>query len=290
MKLEPKTEEKPKDAQEPEKKPDDAQLPPEDAPETKPPETPEATPPDAKARDLEIENAVLKARLEERESLQKAKEQPKPAPVDPEYTEFLNTKTAVLNDARGLDDEAFQEKYRYSKAEAQNQIMAWETGYNTRKLNEDRAILRAEATVAKKYGEQYAKHEEAVSESIRDLSPAVKADPQRLAAHIERTLRGLIAEEPKPKAEPRPKPKEDDMGKRIVDTGFTPPKPKGDDDLKPKPTDDIAEPDRKLASMFGLKSESERKKLKETPFVEMNFGSGVFYGDKDKGFEKRTSK
>ena len=244
-------------------------------------------------RDLELENARLKAKLEAHEEIRS--ERPIVTKRDPEDEKYQQTKSIVLADSGSLDDDSFQEKYKMSKAEAKVHFVNHERERDSNKHNEDMAFLRAENIITKKYEEEYSKYENQVSESISDLSPSVRQDPKKLALHIERTIKALKADEPAPKPQRKsaPRKQEDgEMDKRIVDSGFSKPNIVPDErniDLDKNKDDEIAESDRSLAAKFGITSEKERLKYKNTNYIETDYGNGVKFGDPKRGFEKKKS-
>jgi len=243
--------------------------------------------PDAdRLKELEIEKARLEGELAAR------REEPKketPEPMDPQEAQYQQTKQIVSNDASAMDEDAFNEKYKMSKSDARMYYVQAEQERERVRNAEERSLLRAENTVAKKYGEKFTQYEKDIADSVRDLDPSVRQNPERLARHMERSLKALVADEkPEPKSPKSEKPI--DGGNRIVDTGFVEPNVIPDAPIKKENKDDlIAEPDRKLAARFGIEKESDRKKWADSPYCPIEFGSGLSISDPAKGIEREKN-
>lgn len=227
--------------------------------ETNPAEIKEESP--DKVKELELENARLKGMVE-------AKAQPTPVAiqsVESEQEKYNKTKQTVLSDAQALDDDEFKEKYKMSKEKAENQFLKYEFERESQKRAEDMAILRAENQVVKKYGDKYSKYQEKIEATIHDLAPSVRQDPQKLAQHIEISLRSFLFDEKDETPTPKPAKKEShDMSKRIVDSGFEKPNAVSHETQQPHRKSDEIPPEYKpLATAFGLSSEKERQKFKD---------------------------
>jgi hypothetical protein len=240
-----------------------------------PPEEPEVKEPEKDpVKELELENAKLKGMLE-------AKTQPVPQPiqtVDSEQARYQNTKQTVLNDAQALSVEDFEEKYKMSKAEAKVHFTTYELELERAKNAENMAILRAENQVVKKYGEKYSKYQDKIEATIKDLSPSVRQDPQRLAQHMETILKAQMSEERDETPAPKPAKKEGEpMNRKIIDSGFNKPNVVPDDVTPNKSKSDEIEPElRGLAKQFGITSEKERKKFMEAE-IDVAYGGGKWF-------------
>ena len=227
--------------------------------ETAPVVTQEESP--DKVKELELENARLQGMLD-------AKAQPAPTPiqsVESEHDKYTKTKQTVLSDSQVMDDDEFKEKYKMSKEKAENQFLKYEFERENQKRAEDMAILRAENQIVKKYGDKYSKYQEKIEATIQDLSPSVRQDPQKLAQHIEITLRSHLWDEKDDTPTPKHAKKEPhDMSKRIIDSGFEKPNAVLHDNPQPqKKSDEIPDEYKPLATAFGLSSEKERQKFKD---------------------------
>lgn len=222
----------------------------------------------ARARELELENARLKGRLEA---------SPAAPAVDPNAW-----KAAVWADMNGLDEDSFKAKYNgVSKTQASTKMLEDDFQKSTAQTQQQIAELRAENQLASKYPEFFS-HKEAVSEAIADASPEVRRDPAKLAKFMERAFLAAKAANPAPAAKPR---KPGEPTRRVVDPAFVAPTNKGDEPT-PKAKDDIAPEYKSIARAFGIADEAERKKLSESEFCRMDLGGGVFFESPDRGFEK----
>lgn len=227
-----------------------------------------------KLRELELENARLKGQLEARAAVTA----PAPQPASTEYERYLQTKNTVLGDANTLSNEDFEEKYKKSKAEIQLQFTNYEFEQERVKNAENLAILRAENQIVKKYGDKYGKYQDKIEATIKDLAPSVRQDPQRLAQYIEITLRShLLDEKPEPTAQKPAKKEPSDM-RKIIDSGFEKPNAVPDDRIpsQKQKSDEIDDEFKPLASAFGITSESERKRYKNDPQVDVAYGPDIW--------------
>lgn len=219
----------------------------------KPPET---TP--DKARELELENARLKGMLE-------AKNAPIAPPVqsvESEQDKYLKTKQTVLSDSTAMDSTDFEEKYKMSKAEAKLHFTTYEFEQERMTNKENMALLRAENQIVKKYGDKYAKYQDKIDAAIKDLAPAVRQDPQRLANYIEITLRSHLLDEKDETPAPKLKKESDPMNRRIIESGFEKPGVTREENTQTqKKSDEIDAELQPLAAAFGLTSEKERQKF-----------------------------
>lgn len=200
-------------------------------------------------------------------------------------------KQAVFNDANTLSDDDFQTKYRMAKHMATASVLEREGALTKSEMKQEIAEARAAAELSSRHGSEYYKHKDQIEETLADLSPEVRQDPKRLAAHMERIYKSLAVDRPKPKTAAE---KEEvrrrmtpDFEKPTIDAGAGKDKDGGAD------KDEIAENDRPLARAVGLSSETERRKYKAMidggEFVPMDLGGGVMFSDPLKGFERVTT-
>lgn len=236
---------------------------------------------DRESRDLEIENAHLKGKLE---ALQI---QPK---KEAQMSQSERARIQLLNDTNNLTDEQFEGIYKAPKHQVMvtflDQQLQNTKFENQQKLNESEAMQE----LAGKYGKDFSKYKKDLREALEDLSPAVRQDPERLSRALERQFLALSKLDESVVKKAPIKKKEDDMQRRKIITDFEKPGVAGGDDIKP-PSDtsksDELKPEHKELGSRWFEKESERKQyLGKVVHVPMNFGNGVVFKDPKKGFEK----
>lgn len=227
---------------------------------------------EARIRELEIE----KARLEGQNSVLSR------APVAPAQADHLkNYKQVVWTDVNALSDEEFETKHKMPKYKATAAISEAEIDQNRRELTE----TRVEARLAAKYGKDYLEVKSEVDEMIKDASPEVRQDPERLAKFAERCLQAAIKSKPAEVIVTKGAP----VNRSKITSGFDKPNAGGQPKAKENLTDEIDPSYRTIGRAFGLNSEKERKELMANDYVPMELGAGVSFRDPDKGFEKAKS-
>lgn len=228
------------------------------------------------ARELELKNARLEGQIEA------MKDKPKP---QPEMDLAERQRIQVLNDTNGLDDETFEKIYKAPKHQVMATLLDSQIRTNQIKTNQRIAEAEAKAELSNKYGKDVSSFRKELNEALEDASPAVRQDPERLAAYMERQYLALSKQ--KEVMKPAPK-KEDDVQRRKIVQDFAKPSVEGAD-LKGKeePKDELKEDLKQLGSRWNIKTESERKKyLGKIVHVDMDFGNGIVL--KKSGFEVAT--
>lgn len=224
----------------------------------------------ARTRELELE----KARLEGENAALKSKPDPVAAP----------DKYAVIwADMNAFSEEEFLNKYKVAKHQASTAILQEQFKNSDTQTKQHMAELKADNQLAAKYP-GYHEHRDAVDEALADLAPEVRQDPARLAKAMERAYLASLKDAPKG---PEKINKGEGVHKRVIE-GFEKPTNKATDEGKDKKkgSDEVPEEFRKLAKVFDITSESERKKLMESDFCHMDLGGGVSFSDPEKGFER----
>lgn len=200
-------------------------------------------------------------------------------------------KQAVFNDANTLSDDDFQTKYRMAKHMATASVLEREGAMTKSEMKQELAEAKAASELSGRYGSEYYKYKDKIEETLTDLSPEVRQDSKRLAAHMDRIYKSFAIDRPKPKTaaekEETRRRMTPDFEKPTIEAGNGKDKQEGGD------KDEIEENDRPLARAVGLSSETERRKYKAMidggEFVPMDLGGGVTFSDPAKGFEHATA-
>ena len=229
-----------------------------------------------KAHRLELELAEAKGKLSVSQPSPRAET---PLTLNAQEVQWQNTKNQVFGDASALSDEDFSERYKMSKADAKLQIYQYDNQIKDQKMAERTARMEAENTLLAKYGKEYGEVSDKVREAIQDASPEVRQDPEKLSRYLERSFKSIQVETLKPKPVFR---REETPIRRIVND-FERPSVSNSSEEKSKNKDknDALEPEfAPLAAQFGITSKSERDqyRIDKNPYIEMDFGSGVTFG------------
>lgn len=229
---------------------------------------------DEEKRKLELENAELRGKASAFESLSKN------VPSGTIQADPNAWKGIFLADLNSLDDESFQTKYKNSKMQANTAFLQNEFATQSASQNQKFAKIEADNKLLTKYDDLY-EYDKEIQEALRDASPEVKADPERLSKVIERAY--LAATKSAPKAK-------EPMERKNLNAGFEKPQPRKESSKK-ETSDEIPDEYRSVCNKMGITSEKERQSLMESDDVETHFGrdnSGkqIVFRDRAKGFER----
>ncbi len=250
-------------------------LPPAETPAAEPvvEETPAPVEVD-RVRELELENAALRARAD---TLKEVATQNKA--VDNSNASKDAWKGAILADSNSMTDEDFRAKYKTEKYQATAAILEFDMKDSNQKTQQRIASVQAEQRLMTKHKDFLSVKAE-VDEMVAMASPEVRQDPDRLEKLMERAYLAAEKKEVKPAA-----PQTKENVKRIINS-FEKPTPKGESKGSESASDDLPEDIRALGKSFGLTSEKERKELLSNAYIPMDLGGGYVFRDPAKGVEK----
>lgn len=218
--------------------------------------------PNDRIRELELEKARLEGEIRGRSASQ--------APVQTQGQSDQQIKQQVWADANMLSDDDFKTKWGTEKYKATTALLEKEVASTATQQRQETALLRAESRMASQHPDFYEVKDQ-IDELVAMASPEIRQDPEKLAKLMEKGYAAAVKPTPRANAGGR------NMNRSRITGGLESPTPQAAPSgrVENEDKDQLAPEYRELGRWFGITSESERKKLMENDYIEMDLGNGT---------------